>query len=1857
MLVITYVSVTSMLWTGGTNLKRLKSILKRGMAMLLLTSTLVGVLPGGGVKEARADSNDLRQAYIQLMSGASAVNVDAIDELSVNDLRVIALYLSNFYIPYSTSLDDTNQQEKNEQHMVNALKSIGFKDDTARSLIKTVYSASLSSAKELYICEEQLYGGSVEAELGKSLIGQWPTFEANTDVALGLSGTGFSFEDFLGLIKEDSFFGIIYKSSDEGRAVAFTDKIEDKDNNIAYYPLTMFAYNALPERYNNRFSVNVQGFNFWNFGGGEDGGRIPIQFFWSKGGVMKPCFELNDFTSSFIKEFADAVDLSDGSGGMSILSTSCEDFVTLKEKEQKALCTLTQRLYVDWVGNILCDFGNRRVIIYPACMNPYAFDMISDEDDSEASENEPEGNEGIEAEAVVKADRKSVFSLISSWGFWFMDKLEIDTSKDVLGYQGGGSSTIELKMYTGSGVSASWNDKKSSTGASKVKNIISNWGYSTGEFKDGSWFGMADWGKAAPELSLYSFDFSVDKSAVLSEVLTYTPISAKELSNINNGSMFVTADIIDIGGNYFTQSNKFTTKSENFSGYMQFTDQDYTMLKNIFLTYSFAYHNRNSSSFDQKKNYINMKFCADNFPESMDTSIVWDNLDTDNEKITSFIYYLLHPWEGGKYVATLVKNKLSSILVGFHEDIVGGTESNSSTGMTKYLGFTGYVTSPSLREIDWIDGLLTNYQNMVVYLIIGMCIIICCYMITGQMRPGRAVLGVIFFAFMALIPPAALNYAADKVNLVCDTLYSSKFDYWSYTQLETYLSQLSDVESASSTPDYIRALMNLESNEERGTKNGFSGVRLKWMSPKKIHTGTQANDELTNVLGDDFSTLLIGVLTNSVTSLEQAEDYASAVDATYLYRDIADIFMYAANSYNLYTTFNGDRPIYAVGEGNMNEWDPTDEYPLGGLEYSSGQAIGDYIMTNYDKNTYESDDIYSITSSNMAVGYGFLHDNSMDRSKAAGNYYTTVYDVDESESVAEAGTYNPTVDSYVRQEGGLALGFPFALSETYGKIHENYMALLYDLEDWDTDDSISMDLDTIQDHVYGLDPHTFDLSLNTFRKNASSSGVSSTNTDTDEETRPETDGDVLNRETLSGFYYALYAESPYYFFNNHFRDYVVSHHPDYAFSYPIQSRNTNLYRLFLENQQEYFFNYAATAGDGYGELRDFMGMHDLFYYIIPLLSEGNKIADVFDENFGMYVSEDTQLQITRAGKIRYGGEEYETFEALIEALSNDETRTAGVRAIRDEDGVAQKGKFEPLTPEQRYNLWHDYNVWTIFQSYVPWVDTMEDCHYAKPETIRVAGEKFEVTNPIDPTCYYKLDDSGEMIAGRLMIFSRSEMEFYGLNMGDLTTVEQKIVQTQENVYKQALDLMNYYTLSDEVLINAFSMIQVFEFNKMFSQDSVFGQGYIMYPQGYEAKAFTYDAYLRLVVAQASNEPLQVDSSSEDVSIYRRILKNTSIFFGVALLVNDFMAVYIIPVMKVAILILLFFTSIFLIIGAAIKIELQPIKTIWESLLAPLGSYVLICTGFAWVVSLFMSNGAEGVVKTSTGIRVGDPTTVILLMIFIHIVVVIMLFKVCRKCFKDFKTSLLSVADSITATAIGAAAVVGSTLTGTRRFKSYRTENGYPSSIPSSASQRGVQNTSILGGALGGAVAGRALGADMPNMSREAREAAQRADSRFAARKGLNKYDAKAYDKATAKEDQLRQREERARKRVEQLTTRKGADSQAVKRAQEQAQRLIDKRKAAAKYASDISEGGRKYAIKGKVTRDILSTSEGAGRVAGSISNAVKTPGQVANRIKVALPDVPKNMGSAVIAKRKNLSRFASDVGQSASRGYNIKTGR
>lgn len=419
-------------------------------------------------------------------------------------------------------------------------------------------------------------------------------------------------------------------------------------------------------------------------------------------------------------------------------------------------------------------------------------------------------------------------------------------------------------------------------------------------------------------------------------------------------------------------------------------------------------------------------------------------------------------------------------------------------------------------------------------------------------------------------------------------------------------------------------------------------------------------------------------------------------------------------------------------------------------------------------------------------------------------------------------------------------------------------------------------------------------------------------------------------------------------------------------------------------------------------------------------------------------------------------------------IVNDEAANNGGKGIKYRDLAKE------WTEEEIYKFWHNYNVITIFNAYSAWVDTMYDCGYARAETISIAGKKRVVENPLDPTCYYMTpvyvtdknggivkDDNGNKkidhyeYDGRPMIFSKSEMKYYGLEWKDLTKVEQKIIRVAENVYEKAIDLMNYYTFDDNVLVSAYSMLQLFEFNKEFSQVNPIGTSYIMYPQGYELKAFTYDAYLRLILSNTTGDSLQ-DKDSR--SLYERTMEDSSITFGVLFIILDIICIYIIPAFKVFFLVVLFLLSIVMIIASAVKIELNMVKVTWKSLARPLLGFCAVSISLSLTVSLFMSNGAKGVTGDLTPtIKLGDPTMVTAVMIFINACALYLYWKICRQVAKDLVTYARIIANSIGGTVYGAIKSIGNI-------------------VASGGAGSKIGGAVLAGGAVGAMGGGGALGA-------------------------------------------------------------------------------------------------------------------------------------------------------------------------------------
>ena len=1125
----------------------------------------------------------------------------------------------------------------------------------------------------------------------------------------------------------------------------------------------------------------------------------------------------------------------------------------------------------------------------------------------------------------------------------------------------------------------------------------------------------------------------------------------------NLSDMFITYNIFDaLKSNTVNWNTASFNNVRDYGVTREFTADVKSTFQSLFTTYCFAYFNKDYYVYSQEKNIVDLKMNVSSFPPHAE-NIDWSSLYTDAlaDKTLSFVYLLLHPTEGKGYFKTWLKNKCSSFLLGIHEDIVGSSDSNSTTGMTKYLGFSGYTTMPNLYDIEWVAWLLNNYNSIIAYLLIFITVVLLCYVITGSMTKQRGAVGLIMFTILAFAPPVAINTVVNAANDISSEVYTSMFDYCAFCQLQQFLLDMETLDDLKNTNDlagYASYIMNYNTNASSesslggASKTYYSGVKVKWMSPKKYNTMSQVSSQLDSLVSSGDGIFLKNMLVESLGSTTSGESYVDNENALYLYRDYTDIYRYGSTAHNLYTTFNfsndlglssataGARDLTSVCAGLNIGYHDVDfnsvvnfSERLNKIKSKSGVGLGDAVANN-SRLTFTRalqlpiNNVLTEVSSMKAVDRGFLTSPYVNISNVK-NYFASEGTLASSLLL----NYNDVVYELAEKKDRLS-----RLIETKGEenaIDLSFLALTGDVSDFNL----------------GLSPTYFQQSVQTFQgfKDVSLGRKGSTLFNDNYFGTPAAssaykgyakykpheiyrnlimncfDYDAIDsaRNDLSQYYFALYSESPFYYFNFNIRD-QVSSLTDYEYNYENLSSSGNQYvtNMFLLDNQSYFYNLTENSGTGYGELRDFMNMHDLFYYVLPCLKPGVETARMFDDTFGLYTDKDCSLYFTDDGGFMYSNKKYsgETESALLRSFYN---------------------VWWNMNEEERYDFWHSYNVHTILQGYTAWLDTMMDCDYAKPETITVLEEKFTVDDPLDPYSYFEMsEDKTDIIAGRYMVFSRSEMKYYGLDWADLTTVEQKIITIQDNVYAATLDLMNYYTMSEEVLMNAYAMIQLFEFNKEFSQNKLTGTSYIMYPQTYELKAFSYDAYLRMIVSESSDEDLMTSSvdGSSNKSIYERIMDNTSIFFGVFLVSNDVLAVYVVPILKLFIIVILFILSIMLIVGAAVKMELNFAKIIWKSIFKPLLMFAGINIGLSFLVSLFMGTGATGVTNTDITINVGDPTAVVIVMLAFNVIATVLLFKIALACIKDFREYAKAVFDNIGASVVGAFSTMAGVLSGRRQ---------------------------------------------------------------------------------------------------------------------------------------------------------------------------------------------------------------------------------
>jgi hypothetical protein len=1645
-------------------------------------------------------SNSRVQANIQWGQKKSFQDMSADDlgQLTYDDLRMIGVFLSNFYVPYSTAVGKSTSEDTVKEDMVNALvDQCNFNKDVAAALVPMVWQMVLDTAKPLNIgriegnddlmtgnieisddkLEFELGGvsdkedaekvGIVESTDGDNLRASLLTFfiytsgrtnsDNNIDSSIGGSAT--SVPDGVAMDVDDAA-----RSRLHGRAI---------DNTAAS---TKYGTNASDNGGN---CIDSSGYKSYGLYWVDESDGNKRKVVWSNT-VGNNDSESNIFTASSLVYgmLCDNLNYNAGYAGNSLFSIDADKALDeLSEQQKENVFVSNAYLYVDCFGDIFVDNGENQYIVLPACENPFAWYKY-DEGTQSAGKYVNLANMfmlGEIADKHLTYDANDVKSKANASNDMKGGKAYYSDSNGVVYYYGGaGAAKLNSSGSTGDSDSTdessseeSSADESSKDDSSKdasdksssdydlpsagttISHILptynvymgkegsslfqtSYWRVSRGDSRTkldenfGFWandknledlrdavcdgdtdifvkIGSGGEQYAFPDWHTFMENL-VDGEDADTKKGDYYQVCDYGLDPRMYKGAFQDIAVIDNIGSFQKSGTKAiktmkifnddgTMVASAFSGYNNFSsiDQDNIVTKlkgsaakqyvlSLYLSYVFAYYDERSGS----DRVVSWAYNKDAFPSDTE-NIDWSNVSIESDalqnELMSLIYYIVHPTEGIQIVKTWFKNKVSAILVGWHEDMVGASNGVATSGSTKYIGFSGYVTIPNLSDLAWTDWLLSQYDTMVVYFIILIVVVMLGYVMVGSLTLQRAITGIVIFSVCAYLPPKMIDFTVNASNMACDKIYSSKFTYWALAQHYQYQSDLKDAVSSENEQQYLATIFT---SQAANAANDYAIVSLKWQCPKKDNYTQNVKKEVEEVAGNSNIFKLISGLVSSQIS---GESYVDTANNLYLYRSYTDIATYGNALYDSSAVFlNG---LFTSGEAR--------DYVRDGI----GDATD---LTDYNKQVRNDLEIYlsQTLTANISNGYDYN-----DISLASGLNYGFLFDT----------------------SGASCVNFPI----------RNFRHIILPLGSKQLQEVLKTGLSRAD--KANLDDNTFntnDLKANCIRENAaglkqsaynntvanlnSQSNLQYGTTKYSDISATGNSPDVL-KGIIGNFAFGLYTESPYYYLSFNLKDQLDMFRTSERFTQATAygSNAASSYKdLFLMKDGGYFYN-MDKDNDGYGEMRDFMDMRSLFSAVIPYLRAMNNIVIEWDNTQGLWMYDDVDL-------------EYDSDNRLVLPT-----------------------EISKLESDLGYKYWHNANVAQLLNIYTPWVDTMLSCDYAKPENIYVAGKKFRVEDPINPESYYG--------SGRPMVFSRSEMAFYGLKEDDLTQVELKIIKMYDAVYESLLTLMDYYNFGDDVLNTGAAMLETFEFNKQFSEKNAFGEDYMLYPQSYELKNFSYDAFLRLIMAETTGEDIAA-SYDEDGSMYMTVVKNSSILTGIMFILVDMLACYAIPALKLFFLLLIFALSVIMILCATVKLDISLPRVLWRSLVSPLLKFLCVTIGLALFVSLFMSNGNTAVTgRGGFTISLGDPVMVLIVMIVANAGALYLYFKIVRKVLSDCITYGKAVAQSVSGMAGGLLAMgVAGAMAGKRAVTAESVGANLGGTTPNA---RGTNNVSRHANAVGG----------------------------------------------------------------------------------------------------------------------------------------------------------------------------------------------
>lgn len=203
------------------------------------------------------------------------------------------------------------------------------------------------------------------------------------------------------------------------------------------------------------------------------------------------------------------------------------------------------------------------------------------------------------------------------------------------------------------------------------------------------------------------------------------------------------------------------------------------------------------------------------------------------ETLLERFYELTNPTDS-TYRDNLLRSIFNGFILMIHRTLTGtlaGTVNSVTLGSTStYASITGFTYTPTLEELPFAAIFLDNYVTIYIFAMIFMLFVLVLLVVTNNrsLRDGILVLCVVSCAL--LLPYIWVSNVVNVGNSVVNEIYSDRFDFWAMTEHASSVSKLSVMNFVDSKDQWL-----LEASATQdSTLVGNPGVKIKWMSPKKV---------------------------------------------------------------------------------------------------------------------------------------------------------------------------------------------------------------------------------------------------------------------------------------------------------------------------------------------------------------------------------------------------------------------------------------------------------------------------------------------------------------------------------------------------------------------------------------------------------------------------------------------------------------------------------------------------------------------------------------------------------------------------------------------------------------------------------------------------------------------------------------------------------------------------------------------------------------------------------------------------------------------------------------------------------------